>query len=195
VKLKMAPNSLFAVLLRSPWWISLLIALLFAAVARALLPADVWLFGAAGALPFVVIAAMAAWRQFNRPGPARVAAVEQAVRAMSWRDFQDRLAAAFERDGFVVQRLDSEADLAVTRDGRTALVAARRWKAATHGLDAVQALQREADARQAHECLLVTLGALSDGAAAHAREHRMRVIGADGLAVLLRDLNTTAAPR
>ena len=38
--LKMAPNSLFAILLRSPWWISVGIALVFALASKALLPAE-----------------------------------------------------------------------------------------------------------------------------------------------------------
>ena len=37
MKFKMAPNSLFAILLRSPWWISLAIAAVFAGASRALL--------------------------------------------------------------------------------------------------------------------------------------------------------------
>jgi len=40
MKLRMAQNSLFAVLLRSPWWISFLVALVLVAATQALLPAQ-----------------------------------------------------------------------------------------------------------------------------------------------------------
>ena len=40
MKFRMAPNSVFAVLLRSPWWVSLAIAAALALAAAALLPAD-----------------------------------------------------------------------------------------------------------------------------------------------------------
>ena len=56
--LKMAPNSLFAILLRSPWWISVGIALGFALASKALLPGEYWLFGAMGGFPFTVIGAV-----------------------------------------------------------------------------------------------------------------------------------------
>ena len=64
MKLKMSPNSLFAVLLRSPWWISLLVAGALFALARLFIPAAYAIFMP---LPFLVIATMAGWRQFRAP--------------------------------------------------------------------------------------------------------------------------------
>ena len=40
MKFKMSPNSLFAVLLRSPWWVSFALMGLFSLAAVALLPRD-----------------------------------------------------------------------------------------------------------------------------------------------------------
>jgi len=51
----MAKNSLFAVLLRSPWWISLLVALLVGLVGFALLPQQFKVVGALSGLPFAII--------------------------------------------------------------------------------------------------------------------------------------------
>ena len=39
MKLKMSENSLFAILLRSPWWISMVLVAVFALASGALLPA------------------------------------------------------------------------------------------------------------------------------------------------------------
>ena len=56
MKFKMSEQSLFAILLRSPWWISLALAVGFALLARALLPAEYFVFGVMGGFPFIVIA-------------------------------------------------------------------------------------------------------------------------------------------
>ena len=64
MKFKMAKNSLFAVLLRSPWWYSALIVLGLAIAARALLPEPYVVAGIMGTFPFVVIAVMSARRQW-----------------------------------------------------------------------------------------------------------------------------------
>ena len=67
MKFKMAPNSLFAVLLRKPWWVSLAVAAAFALVALALLPVDLKVVGALGALPFLGISVVALVRQWHAP--------------------------------------------------------------------------------------------------------------------------------
>ena len=63
MKLKMSEKSLFAILLRSPWWVSLAIVAVFVLASSALLPSPYVAFGMMGAFPFLVIAIMAAWRQ------------------------------------------------------------------------------------------------------------------------------------
>ena len=60
MKLKMAPNSLFAILLRSPWWISVAIAVAMGLVGAALLPEGFRLIGVLSGLPFGVIGAVGA---------------------------------------------------------------------------------------------------------------------------------------
>ena len=55
-------NSLFAILLRSPWWISVAIGAALGAVAIALLPEAYRIGGALAGFPFLVIGWIAAWR-------------------------------------------------------------------------------------------------------------------------------------
>jgi restriction system protein len=188
MNLKMAPNSLFAILLRSPWWISIGISLLFVAVSRALLPHEYWIFGAMGGFPFLVIGLIALTKQLRRPGSRRVDEVLQAVRAMSWRDFSQALEEAFTRDGFSVRRVEGAADLAVTRAGRTALVAARRWKAARHGEEALAALHAQMRAQDASESIYIALGELSANAQRFASANGVKVMREEGLAQLLRGM-------
>src|SRR5438105_15805107 len=101
----MAQKSLFAILLRSRWWVSFLMAAAMALVARLLLPKDYEAFAIFSAIPFTVIGAIAAWKQFQRPTPARVKETLQAVGAMPWTTFADVLEKAFRDDGHVVTRL------------------------------------------------------------------------------------------
>jgi restriction system protein len=59
MKLRMNDNSLFAILLRSPWWASALLAVGVFGVARLLVPP---FYAAFVPLPFVVIAGVVLWR-------------------------------------------------------------------------------------------------------------------------------------
>ncbi len=189
MRLKMAQNSLFAVLLRSPWWISLVIAVVVVAASRALLPPDYWVFGAMGSLPFVVIAGIALVRQLRRPSERQTQAILERVRAMSWREFSQALEEAFSREGSLVERLQGgAADLAVTRGSRTALVAARRWKAARHGEEGLAALHAQMRERDASECTYIALGELSANARRFAEANGVQVLQEDGLVQLLRAL-------
>lgn len=190
----MAPNSLFAVLLRSPWWISLLIALVLGAVAAALLPAEFKPAGAVSGFPFAVIGAMAAWRQWRLPSAARVALTIDVVSALAWPAFSALLAQALQQDGYRVQHVKSDAfDLRLERQGRVTLVAARRWKTRRIGLETLRALQAARESAGAADALLVSLGALTDQALPYAAAQRINVWQAAELAQALRT-QTLAAP-
>lgn len=192
-KLRMAENSIFAILLRKPWWASLSIALLMGVVSMAVLPPDWRVVGVLSGFPFVVLAALAAWRQRQLPNATRVAAVQSAVSAMAWPAFATHLEAAFRRDGFEVQAgREAPVDYVLARQGRPMLVCARRWKSAQTGLDTLRALQqaREAHAEQPADALVLSLGSLSDSARAFAAQHRIAVWQAPEIAQALRDLRT-----
>ena len=176
MKFKMAENSLFAVLLRSPWWISIAIAAVVALLAGALLPAQYRLVGAVSALPFVVIGAMAARRQWRLPSAAQVSQTLQAVGQMAWPEFAQRLEVAFQRQGYMVQRGGTAAvDFELQRQGRRTLVCARRWKSARIGLEPLRALQAARSAADASDALFIGLGELTDTARPYAVEHGITV--------------------
>lgn len=187
MKLKLAPNSLFAILLRSPWWASLGIALALALLMRAVLPADFVLAGMLGSLPFIVIAAIVAWKQLRAPSAAQAAQTLQRLQAMTSREFADALEAAFRAQGHEVRRLQrGGADFELTHRQRRSVVAFKRWKAANVGVEPLrelQAVQRELDADAA---IFVATGALSEKALDLVREARLQMIGADELVRLVR---------
>lgn len=195
MKFKMAKNSLFAVLLRSPWWISVVIAVALGGVGAALLPDQYRAAGALSGFPFAVIGAMAAWRQWHLPSAAQVARTRQAVASMAWPAFAALLEQAFRRDGYTVQRTgDGAHDFVLERQGRRMLVSARRWKSARIGLESVRALQAAREAADVADAMLVALGDLTETAVPYAAAHRIAVWQAAEIAQALRGLPTAPPP-
>ena len=189
MKLRMAKNSLFAVLLRSPWWISVVIALALGLLSFALLPEQFRVVGALSALPFVVIGVMAARRQWHLPSTARVAETHSALAAMAWPEFAALLEQSFRRDGYTVEPGGAAAvDFTLERKGRRMLVCARRWKSARTGLEALRALQAAREPSDAPDALYIGLGSLTDTARSFAAEHRVAIWQAAELAQALRGL-------
>ena len=192
--LKMAKNSLFAVLLRKPWWVSASVAAVFVLLAWALLPADFRIAGALGCFPFVAIAGMAAWRQRHAPSAKRIAETVQATGTMAWPAFSALLEQAFRRDGYTVQPRSGGADFTLERQGRRMLVSARRWKSARAGVEPLRELQAAREAAEAPDALFIGLGELSEQAAAYAAAQRIAVWQAAELAQALRGLPLAATP-
>lgn len=194
--LKPAKNSLFAQLLRSPWWVSMLIGATMAVLALALLPERFRVVGAISGLPFAVVGLLAARRQWHLPSAQQAAQIRQALGAMPWPTFEAWLQQAFERDGYRVQRgAGAAADFELERQGRRCLVAARRWKSARVGLEALRALQAAREAGDVSDALLISLGELSETAAAYAAQHGIEVWPVDRLLQALHGLPMPPAPR
>ncbi|AOB32752.1 hypothetical protein AKI39_21435 [Bordetella sp. H567] len=191
MKFKPSRDSIFGVLLRSPWWMSAGIATVLIIGAVAALPREYWAIGVFASIPFVVIAVLAGMRGLRTPSPARVQAIAAAAAAMPWPAFSNAVQAGFERDGCQVERLNGGgANFALTKDGHIALVSADRWKAARTGIDAVQRLQAARERRAAHEAIYIALGEISAPAREYAAAHDISFMTAPDLARLLRDWKT-----
>lgn len=189
MKLAMHRNSLFAILLRSPWWVSALIAVVTSLLAWVLLPEAYRAGGVFGGVPFVVIAALALRRQWALPSAARIEQTGRDTGAMAWSAFAALLEQAFRRDGYEVRRgRAAPVDFELERAGRRTLVSARRWKSARIGLEALRALQVALDASDATDAIYIGLGDLSDNARPFAAEHSITVWQAAELAQTLRGL-------
>jgi restriction system protein len=189
MKFKMAERSLFAVLLRSPWWVSVAVALGTAAVAAAVLPAAYVPYGVFGAMPFVVTAAISGWRRLRLPSDAQVRSTLDAAGQMPWPAFADALEQGWRRDGYAVERLRrDDADFVLTKAGRTTLVGCKRWKAARTGIEPLRGLHAARIAREGSASLYVTIGELSDNAREFAVQHGIQVLQGGELAQLLRGL-------
>jgi restriction system protein len=183
MKLELPRNSLFAILLRSRWWLSVLLALGVFALARLAFPAAVAAFAA---LPFVAIAIYAGYQQLRRPGGRRVAATLERARAMSSERFSAALEEGFRREGYAVAHTGGGADLELTHEGRLTLVAYRRWKASRTGVEPLRELEAASSARGADGRIYIAAGEVTDSARKFAAEKQIRLLQGEELAKLLR---------
>jgi restriction system protein len=174
---KLPENSLFAILLRSRWWVSLLVALGAFGVVRLFLHEGYALFAA---LPFIVIAVMALWKQRGVPSGARLDAAIDALRAMTWEEFARALEQGYRREGYSVKRVEGAADFEVEKAGRLLLVAAKRWKASSTGVEPLKELVAAGEAREAVACVYVLAGEMTQNALGFAKKTKISwVRGAD----------------
>lgn len=176
-------NSLFAVLLRSPWWVSVAVGAGVFALMRFFVPAP---YAVAGGLPFWAIAAVVLWRWLRAPSAKKVAARVEAIRAMSQEELGAALEAAFRRDGYAVSRYrGAPADLELEKGGRKVLVAFRRWKAKRTGAEPLRELHEAEKKSDASQCIYVATGEVTEQARTFAREKNIRLMGEAELAQLL----------
>ena len=188
MKFKMSEKSLFATLLRAPWWVSFLVMFGVALVAGALLPEAYKTAGMLGAFPFFVIGVIAAWRQRNAISASRIQELVEQARGMGWRDFSVLVEEALRQQGFVVSRLnDGPVDFQIEKNGRITLVSAKRWKAATVGAEHLRELLAVRESRDAFSCTCMSLGVFSQAAIDLAHESPMQLLGSANIAQLMHD--------
>jgi len=180
---KMAENSLFAVLLRSQWWWSVLVAAGVFGVVRLFMA---WGYALFATSPFIVIAAMRAWRQIRVPSGARLEKALAGVRAMAWEDFASALEAGFGREGYTVKRVAGAADFELEKSGRLSLVGARRWKASRTGVEPLKELVAAGEKRGAHDCRFAAAGELTQQAREFAKEKSVQLLEGAGLVALVK---------
>jgi restriction system protein len=186
MKLKMSDKSLFALLLRKPWWISILIAVVLMLAAGALLPRNLAAYSVSAGLPFLLVGIIAAFKQWRMPSAAQVTQKLEAVCAMSWRDFSGAVEQAFLKDGYEVERqAGAGTDFAVRKSGHTVLVSCKRWKAASHGVEPLRELHAAVVARDADAGIYIATGKLTDNASRFAQENDISVMQGADLAKLL----------
>src|SRR5258706_9446489 len=114
MKLKLHQNSLFAVLMRSPWWLSGLLAAGIFGATRLFMPIELAVFAAS---PFVVITVYVAWKQLRAPSAKRIAETLERLTAMSREEFTAALEAGWRREGYEVSRSGGPFDLELRREG------------------------------------------------------------------------------
>ena len=189
MKWKMSDRSLFAVLLRSPWWISMVLAAALAMAASALLPEAYKSVGALSCFPFVVVGVIAAWRQRANLSPEQAQALQSELAAMNWRAFSQLLQQAYALQGYEVSAVpNSVMDLKLKRQGQTTVVCAKRWKAAAWGQESLQALVDERAALDATHLVCVSLQDMPPGLKKFAQQHGVTWLSGQSLWALVAPL-------
>ncbi len=179
----MAKESLFSILTRAPWWVSVVSAAALFAAVRLFLP-DIAAFFAA--LPFLAVAAYAGWRQLRAPSAANVTEILGKLRAMSWENFAAVISEAFRRDGYSVTEVANGAvDLELRKNGRVSIVSCKRWKVAQTGIGPLRELHQAMRSRDAQECIYVAAGDFTANARAFATEKTIRLLSDMELAKLV----------
>jgi restriction system protein len=196
LKLKMAENSLFAILLRKPWWISMAIATVVAVLAKLLLPEKYALAGMLGCMPFVVIAGMAAWRQRGLPSASQTEQWLQRLRAMNVRELSAMLEVAYRQQGYAVEPIKAAgAELALRKYNQTTLLGLRRWKAASTGIEPLRELQAAMKKHEADAGILLAGGEVGEKARSFANDADIKLVDAAQLVQLLHAAHGMKVPR
>ena len=186
MQLKMKENSLFAILLRSPWWYSLLIGAAIVGVAFARLRPQHAIYGMAISIPFFGLAGLAFYRQMGQPTAQKVAATVEWIRTARTREFMRALTAAYSEAGYQTTPYQGNAaDLRLERDGRVTLVSCKRAKAASTGIDPLRALAAAGEQQEAGALVIVALGELTSEARSFAEENRIEILDGGHLAALI----------
>lgn len=193
MQLKMRENSIFAKLLRSPWWVSMLIGGVIALVASALFASKYAYWGLFIALPFFVIGLVRAYRQMQQPSQRAISMTEESIRGMSPREFSGILTSAYIENGYAVTPSKSKAaDLKLENNGQVTLVSCRRVKAANSGIEPLRALVAAGENQEAAQLNYITIGNLSTEALDYASEHDIQILGLESLsAILAKQLKST----
>jgi restriction system protein len=174
MKLKLHQNSLFAILARSSWWVSALIAAGVFGVTKLFMPLGLAAFAAS---PFVFIMFYTGWKQLKAPSPAKVAASIERLSALPREEFTAALEAGWKREGYEVSRAGGAFDLEMRRAGRLAVVVCRRWKAASTGVEPLRELHVAGNKREADDLFYVAAGEVTAQAQTFAAENRVRIVG------------------
>jgi restriction system protein len=154
----MAKETLFRILLRQPWWITVLVAVLLFAVTHAIFPPLAPFI----ALPFAGLAVYIAYRQWRGSSPVDADERLAGVRAMSWEEFSDLVTAAYTRHGYHVASAERPGyDYTLTKGSRVTLLQCRRWRVNQVGIGPVRDLARAVEREEATSGICISAGDFS----------------------------------
>ncbi len=181
--LRMANNSLFAILLRSPWWYSVGIGLFFIALSVIFARGKYLPFGIFTALPFFAIAGYAGYKQYQQPSHKRVLEVDQLARKMSATEIAEKIASRYSENGYESNVFKGNgAEFELTRSYRKVLLSTKRFKVANTGIEPLKQLVAIGEKEEATGYLYVALGEISEAARDFAKENNIELIQAIRLA-------------
>lgn len=185
---QVAKGSLFAVLLRSPWWYSILIGLSLILISLAIMGGQYVILGVFSALPFFGIGGFAAYKQSQRPSRQRVLDVAQQARKMPPAKIAAKIAESYTKARYESSTFKGDAaDLELTRGHRKLLLSSRRFKVGNTGIEPLKLLVTAGEGAEATGYLYVALGDISAAARNYANQNDIELIQAERLAAFFDD--------
>lgn len=178
----MGKESLFQILSRQPWWITVLVAFVIFWIAYAIFPP----VAPFAALPFGLLAIYIAIKQWRSGTPANAGERLAEIRGMPWETFSAAVAEAFRRQGYHVAPADGQGfDFRLTKDGRVFLLQCRRWKVNQVGEGPVRELAAAVERAEASRGLCLAAGDFSEPARKLAAREPVTLISGPALVTLL----------
>ncbi|HEV7803827.1 MAG TPA: restriction endonuclease [Burkholderiales bacterium] len=154
----MAKETLFRILLRQPWWVTLLVALAMFGAAQAIFPPVAPFM----ALPFAGLAVYIAFRQWTGKSPVDADERLASLRGMSWEEFSALVADAYGRRGYGVTPAERPGyDFTLTKGGRITLLHCRRWRVNQVGVGPVRDLARAVQREEVSNGICISAGTFS----------------------------------
>lgn len=183
--IKMAKGSLFAYLLRSPWWYSAIIGSVVVAISLAITEGQYIALSVAGALPFWGIGGYSAYKQSQRPSAKRVSEVTELAKTLGPAGITQKIVDHYTSNQFQIQSLKARnSETFLLRGHRKLLLNTKRFKAAKTGVEPLKVLVATGEKSAATGYLYVALGEVTDTARAYAQQNRIEIIDASRLAAL-----------
>lgn len=204
------------ILLKLPWWVSAILAVISFVALRWIIPAQLdrnQAFHAfAVALPGLAVLplgffALIAFGSFLFAKKRHRLVDEQTslekLRETSWKDFEYLVAEAFRRQGYTVdyslgRGADGGVDLTLRRAGRTSLVQCKQWKVFSVGAPVIREMFGLITAEGADEAIIVTSGKFTRDAQEFAAGKPIQLIDGPQLLALVQSVQSnpaaTAAP-
>ena len=175
-------QSLFQILLRQPWWVTLIVAFLVFAITR-LIYAPIAPFMA---FPFLILGGVIAFKQWRGAAPLDTFERLTALRAMDWDAFSALIADAYRKRGYAVHPATGAGyDFRLTREGRVTLLQCRRWKVNQVGAGPLRELIKAIEREDASHGICISAGEFSKPARELTTTEPLTLIGGVELVALV----------
>ena len=146
------------------------------------------IFGIALALPFLVLACLSGYRQFQRPGQKRILEVVEEARGMPVKKLAAKIASHYEKQNFDITPFKGNtADLEIERGRHKFLLCCKRFKAANTGIEPLKQLVASGENIEATGYLYVALGTVTENARTFASDNDIELVHAEALAEFFDD--------
>jgi restriction system protein len=178
----MAKDTLFNILLRQPWWITVLVAFALFWLGYAIYPP----IAPFVALPFAVLAIYIAFVQWRRGGPLDAAHTLSTLRTMPWETFSTIVTDAYRKQGYRVSAANGRGyDFKLEKDGRVTLLQCRRWKVNQVGAGPIRDLAQAVEQTEASRGICLAAGEFSAPARSAAASEPVTLVSGVELVALL----------